>query len=134
MASTIVQFHPFRYALGDPWQPSALLRSLVFTDFTGIIAKIAEIARKTISFISPAFWFPTQVFYEKLGNLGNESLQTYAAAGFVELPKILLPSFWGNLWQFCFKHTIETTGLTSGLQCPFRGLIPVDPSRSTKNI
>lgn len=63
---------------------------LVLVGFANIIA---EIARKTISFIPAAYWFPTQVFYEKLGNLGNECLQTCATAGFVKLPKILLPSF-----------------------------------------
>ena len=41
---------------------SAILCPFVLTDFADIIAKIAEIARKTISFISTAYWFPLKFF------------------------------------------------------------------------
>ena len=73
--STILRFIYLPCPLCDIWQLSAILCICALADFADIIAEISEIARKSISFISTACWFPAQFVYEQLGNLGNESLQ-----------------------------------------------------------
>ena len=73
--------------------------------FRGHYCQNCRNCQKNYIFYFDCLLVSAQIFCEKLGNPGNESPQTYAATGFVELPTILPPSFWGNLWQFHSKRT-----------------------------